>query len=147
MTKKSKKKTKKRTRYNKQKYASFNTKYQVGVRRELLGDIDYVDKLSEEEKDWLNRFLQETVVTNFNHGGENIITDPDEKRKLYSENNKRNKDVYALAKAKGALYYNNAGVSEKEIETLDAIKLKGEKKADTEDFFNLLITLKDKLKK
>jgi len=144
MSKKSKKKSK--SNYNKQKYASFNVKYQVGVRKELLSDIDYIDKLSDEDKDWLNRYLQETVVANFNHGGESIIKDQKLRREIYKENNKRNSDVYSLGKSKGSLFYNKEAESENQ-QTMDSMKFKSQKKGDTEDFYNTLITIKDKLRK
>lgn len=153
MKKKSKKKQtkKKDNKYNKQKYASFNTNYQVGVRKELLSDIDYIDKLSEEEKDWLNRFLQETVVTNFNHGGENLYKDKEERRKLYTENNKRNADVYSLSKSKGNLYYSPKSTDSSEDDngesTIADINYSKQHKDDMEDLYNTAIILKKKLSK
>ncbi len=138
---------KKKSNYNKQKYPSFNVKYQVGVRKELLSDIDYIDKLSEEEKEWLNKFLQETVVANFNHGGDPIIKDQKTRREIYRENNRRNKDVYSLGKSKGSLFYNNKEADNENQQTIDSVKFKGQDKSDTENFYNTLITIKDTLRK
>lgn len=144
MKKKSKKKP---SKYTTQKYASFNTKYQVGVRRELLDDIDYIDKLSDEEKDYLNRFLQETVVANFNHGGENIIKDTKTRREIYRENNRRNKDVYSLGKSNGSLFYTSKQNESSNPSLVEDIKLRAEEQDDMENLYNTVITIKDKLRK
>lgn len=147
MKKKSKKNPKPQSKYNKQKYASFNVNYQVGVRKELLNDIDYVDKLSEEEKDWLNRFLQETVVANFHHGGETIIDDKEERRKIYRENNKRNVDVYSLNKSRGSLYFTPKFQDSDEDMGVGNINVGKQQKGDMEDLYNTALILKDRLAK
>jgi len=98
-----KKKTKKH-RYQRQKFPALNVAYQVANRRELL-DMDYIDKLNDKEKEWLDRFLQETVITNFNHGGKNLIKDKETRRELYRDNNRRNSDVMSKLKTEGRLLY------------------------------------------
>lgn len=98
-------KKKKKHKYLTQKYPALNPKYQVGNRRELLGDIDYIDKLSEKEKRWLNAFLSETVITNFKHSGPKLYKKVEDKRALYRENNKRNIDIYNALKLKNTLAY------------------------------------------
>jgi hypothetical protein len=63
-------------------------------------DIDYLDQLSPTEKEFLNRFLEETVIANFKHKGEQIYDDP---REFYGANNARNRCQFTKAKAMGML--------------------------------------------
>jgi hypothetical protein len=95
---------KKKSNYSKQKYPSFNTSYQVSNRRELL-DQDYHHKLTDKEKAWLDAFNQETVIANFDHNGKKLYKSKKDQRKIYTENNKRNKDVFANSKAHNKLKY------------------------------------------
>lgn len=114
MSTKKKSKIKKKThKYTKQKYPALNVKYQVANRRELI-DYDYVHKLSEEDKDWLDRFTSEVIITNFNHRGEQLITDVEEKRSLYRDNNKRNVDIFSTNKANGSLMYSSNGLNKED---------------------------------
>jgi hypothetical protein len=76
--------------------------------------MDYIDKLSDKEKKWLNAFLSETVVTNFDHTGKKLYKTKKMKRKLYKENNDRNVDTYNVARSSGKLY--NYDISKNEIE-------------------------------
>jgi len=143
----SKNSKKKKTKYNQQQYASFNPKYQVGNRRSLLTDIDYLDKLNDEEKEWLNRFLQETVVTNFNHGGETLIDDPEKRRALYRENNARNRDMYNLYRAKG-VFLNDKESDDFRPDMDDRLQVyKGVdvSKAEQENWMTTLLFIKKKL--
>lgn len=84
---------------NKEKYPALNFKRQVKTRQDQL-DIDYLDQLSHEEKEFLNRFLEETVIANFEHKGEQIYDDP---RPFWNANNERNRCQYTKAKAMGML--------------------------------------------
>jgi hypothetical protein len=85
-----------------ERYAALNVRRQVGNRQELL-DMDYIDKLSPEEKDFLNRALEEIIITNFAHKGEKLIKSKTKRRELYRENNARNTDLYANQKAQNKL--------------------------------------------
>jgi len=67
--------------------------------------MDYIDQLNDKEKEWLDRFLQETVITNFNHGGKNLIKDKETRRELYRDNNRRNSDIMSKLKTEGRLLY------------------------------------------
>lgn len=149
--KKKPKKSQKKNNYTKQKYPALNARYQVGNRKELI-DYDYIDKLSPEEKDWLDRFTSEYVVTNFNHRGEQLFTDDEDKRALYRENNKRNSDVFSVSKANGLLQYGyrssiktesheSKGISENSHLGAD------ENFSDEEDYMLTLLTLKKVIKK
>lgn len=88
------------------------------IRHELI-DQDYINKLSNDEKDWLNRFNEEYVSANFNHDGERVhpkVTKSKTvkrtgKRKRYDvykkdcadRNNARNRDTLGLAKRDSTL--------------------------------------------
>lgn len=90
---------------HREKYPTFNVKRQVSNRRELL-EADYIDKLSDKEKDWLNRFNEEFVIANFNHKGKLIDGSKKARKKSYDANNARNRCQYTKAKVTGLL--NNA---------------------------------------
>lgn len=100
MVEKLKRKNKPKTPRNKEKYAALNVRRQVPNRRDLL-DMDYLDKLSPSEKDWLNRALEETVISNFNHHGKIIDGSPEAKKRAYDANNARNRCEYTRAKHRG----------------------------------------------
>ncbi len=61
MSKHPKKKAYKKVPRSKLKYPTFEVKRAVVARREEL-EVDYLDQLTEAEKDWLNRFQEETVL-------------------------------------------------------------------------------------
>jgi hypothetical protein len=87
---------------SKEKFPALNTNRQVFNRREYL-DCDYIDKLTDEEKDFLNRFLEETYITNFDHKGKKFYKKKAEKKKLYHDNNSRNRCLLSYAKSKGII--------------------------------------------
>ena len=84
---------------NKETYPALNFKRQVKTRLDQL-ETDYLDQLSPSEKDFLNRFLEETVIANFDHKGEQLY---DDRRPHYHANNARNRCQYTKAKAMGTL--------------------------------------------
>lgn len=102
-TKKVKKQTKRNYAKNGEAYPALNAKRQVFNRRDYM-DCDYFDQLNEEEKEWMNSFLSETIVTNFNHLGPDLYVDEEDKRQFYRDNNRRNRCMYNIAKSKGSLY-------------------------------------------
>lgn len=88
---------------NNEKYPSLNPNRQVGNRKELV-EVDYLDQLNDKEKEWLNAFNSETVVTNFdNHAGPKLYTEVEDRRSLYRDNNRRNKCIYTIAKVSNKL--------------------------------------------
>lgn len=143
-----KKPKKKEHRYAKQKYPGLNPKYQVPVRRELF-DQDYINKLSDDEKAWLDKFNQETIITNFNHKGKKLITDSKKKNELYTENNKRNKDIFANSKAVNRLIYTGVGYNSMTDKTFSEEYITSESlinHSDSnsyEDYMLTMITLKE----
>lgn len=70
-------------------------------------DQDYIDSLSPEEKDWLNRFNEEWLGANFNHPGQVIHDSPEAKREIYNRNNARNRDLIGQLKAQNKLLDND----------------------------------------
>jgi hypothetical protein len=88
---------------HKEKYAALNPKRAVKNRQEQL-EVPYLDQLNDKEKEWLNAFLEESVITNFQHKSKKkFYKSKKAKRKLYSENNARNRCVYTKAKSMGML--------------------------------------------
>lgn len=130
---------------HKEKYPALNPKRAVKNRKELLEDVqEYVHLLSEEEKEWLNRFLEETVVTNFQHKGKLLYKKQADKRALWRENNARNKCIYTASRVGGKLdyIYNN--------EYLDSIfqdQREGNSVNTNEDDMIAMVDLKTKFKK
>ncbi len=102
MTERKKKKAYKKVPRSKLKYPSFDVKRAVVNRREEL-EVDYLDKLSEAEKDWLNRFQEETVMANFQHPGELLDKSDEYRKECYGNNNRRNRDTLVNAKVRGLI--------------------------------------------
>lgn len=100
------------------KYPALDPKVNPRIRRDY-SDQDYIKSLSEEEKDWLNRFNEEWVNANFKHKGERVhpveyknkikIKNGDKrtvdvyKQKCEHSNNARNRDAFAISKASNIL--------------------------------------------
>lgn len=60
-------------------------------------DYDYIDKLSDEEKDFMNKFNKEYYMASFKKDEEErLIKDP---KKSYNANNARNRCMLSKAKA------------------------------------------------
>lgn len=83
---------------NKEKYPALNFKRQVKTRADYL-ETDYVSQLNDEEKAWLNSFLEETVITNFQHKGKKLYKTKKGQREHYGSNNARNRCMFTKAKA------------------------------------------------
>lgn len=100
------------------KYPGLEPKVNPRIRRDY-SDQDYINDLSDKEKDWLNRFNEEWVHANFNHNGKRIhplkqktktIKKNGKKRsvdvykqKCEHNNNARNRDAFAISKASNIL--------------------------------------------
>lgn len=70
-------------------------------RAELI-DYDYVDKLSKEEKIWLNAFTEGWINADFrNPLTYEMFEDDKEKQACYTMNNARNRCMYTRAKTQG----------------------------------------------
>ena len=84
------------------KYPALKPELNLKSRYELI-DYDYVDKLSEGDKAWLNKFTEEYVNASLDSENlENNFHCTDElKKDCYRRNNARNRDILTRAKASG----------------------------------------------
>ena len=57
-------------------------------------DFDYLNKLSDDELDYLNKFSTEYYSANFNNDESDLHQTVIKRRKSYNANNARNRDVY-----------------------------------------------------
>lgn len=67
--------------------------------------MDYIDKLSDKEKQWLNTFCEEYNNANFNHGQKILHKTKNLKKNCYDRNNARNRDILTRAKASNTALY------------------------------------------
>lgn len=81
-----------------------------GLKKELYSkvkqqyfDIDYINTLSEEEKQWLNDFLNEYYGANLNESKERMHNTPTLRKDVFDRNNARNRDIYNVAITGGRL--------------------------------------------
>lgn len=97
-------KSKKRTKRSKKKYPALSKDVNLKSRIDLI-DYDYLDKLSPEEKAWLNNFTEEEINANLTHKGKKFNKSAADKKKIYDSNNARNRCIYTQKKASGQLIY------------------------------------------
>lgn len=88
------------------KYPALDPKYNLKSRSELI-DYDYIDKLSDKEKEFLNNFTEEFIGANMNHKGKKLHKKKDQIKDCYNRNNARNRDILTRAKASGKFHYMN----------------------------------------
>lgn len=95
---------KKKTRRSNQKYPTLNPGYNLKSRADMLA-IDYVDQLSEKDKEWLNAFNEEEVNANLDHKGPKINNRTKKTRsRIFDANNARNRCILTGIKARGEDY-------------------------------------------
>lgn len=63
-------------------------------------DYDYIGKLTDKEKEFLNSFTEETYLANFNHDGKKIHKTKAKQRDIYRNNNASNRCTMSLAGSK-----------------------------------------------
>lgn len=111
---------------SKVKNPGLKKQYNLKSRQEFL-DFDYIEKLNDSEKEWLNRFIEEEVNADFRHKGKKLNRTKKEKQKIYNNNNARNRDIYTREKAAGKLMMtgNFSSVNQEylELSPLDAKEL------------------------
>lgn len=75
-------------------------------------DVDYVEKLTEEEKEWLNQFLDEYYDTSFyKYKEKGYLHNTEElKKSCGTLDNARRRDIYAIKSCSGLLDYPDAKV-------------------------------------
>lgn len=89
----------KKNRRNQTKFPALEKKYNLLSRQDLL-DFDYLDKLNDKEKAWLNKFVEEEVNASFRHS--NPLNKTKKQRKAcYDKNNARNRDLLTKNKILG----------------------------------------------
>lgn len=97
-----KKQRKPQTKRSKEKYPALKPHLNLKSRYDLI-DYDYVDQLSDEEKEWLNKFTEEYVNANLDskNSKKNLHKSKKLKKDCYDRNNSRNRDILTRAKAQG----------------------------------------------
>ncbi len=98
-------KKRKQPRRNKVKYPGLNKKYTTRIRQEFL-DFDYIDQLSEKDKEWLNKYVEEELNTQFKNDGTDFNITKEERKKIYDRNNHQNSDLYGNLKNKDNKFSN-----------------------------------------
>jgi hypothetical protein len=94
-----KKPKKSKNRRDKVENPALNKRYMPRVRQELI-DYDYLDKLSAEEKEWLNKFTDEYVNASFKRDGTDIQSYEKYGKDSNDRNNARNRCLYTALKNK-----------------------------------------------
>ena len=74
-------------------------------RTEEIQDIDYLHKLNDKEKAWLNNFMEEYVNANMQHEGKKFHKTKKSRKKVYDKNNARNRDAFTQSKIRNNLNY------------------------------------------
>lgn len=99
-------KNKKRTKRSSVKYPALNPSLNLKTRTELI-DYDYVDKLSDKDKEWLNKFTEEYINASLDTENlkNNLHNNEKLKKDCYDRNNARNRDVLTTRKAAGDMNY------------------------------------------
>lgn len=99
-------KRKKQSRRSKEKYPALKPELNLKTRYELI-ESDYIDKLSEKEKAWLNKFNEEYVNSSLNtkEPRKNLHRTKKLRKDCYDRNNSRNRDILTRAKASGTGIY------------------------------------------
>jgi hypothetical protein len=90
----------------KQKYPNLKKMYNTKIRQDLL-DQDYIDKLSDSEKAWLDRFNKEFINATFEkkkkYTKNNLHKGEKKRKELYKDNYSRQNCLYNVKKATKSL--------------------------------------------
>lgn len=134
---KSKKQEKKpASRRSKVKYPALRTEYNLKTRAEHI-DFDYINKLNDKEKEWLNLFVEEYVNASFKPKGKGKRLHKTDalRRDCYNRNNYRNRDIMSRKIATGELDKFGDLSYVKEVVKTDAYELL-EKRDNLKNSFN-----------
>lgn len=94
---------KRKTRRSAAKYPALNPRFYSRLKREFY-DIDYIEKLSEQEKEWLNAFLEVELNASFTNSEKKVVRNTKANRKrVYRNNYTRMTDIHGIMKSRGAL--------------------------------------------
>ena len=94
----------KKTKRETKKFPALDRKVNLKSRQHLL-DFDYLHKLDDAAKEWLNRFVEEEVHANLKHKGEILNKTPADRKRIYDANNARNRDLYLKQELKNKLLF------------------------------------------
>lgn len=96
----------------KKKFPRLEKNKNLKIRQELI-DYDYIDKLSDEEKEWLNKFTNEYTCGSFQkiktgkrkgeYSSTNLHKTQAQREECYNRNNLRNNDVHGVSKINNML--------------------------------------------
>lgn len=95
-------KRKPKNRRSATEYPALKKQFNLKTRADAA-EIDYLHKLNDKEKEWLNNFTEERVNANFNHKGKIIHKTKALRKECYDMNNARNRCILTRAKASGQL--------------------------------------------
>ena len=105
---------KKENKRSKAKYPALKPEFNLKTRQELI-DYDYLDKLNDDEKAWLNKFTLEYTNASFEKEDpkrkgkrrklKNLHKTKKLRKKAYDANNARNRDILTRSKAQGTAHY------------------------------------------
>jgi hypothetical protein len=95
---------KKKTKRSREKYPALKPELNLKTRSELI-DYDYIDKLSEKDKKWLNQFTEEYTNASLNtkNSRKNLHKTKKLKKDCYDRNNARNRCILTRANATGMI--------------------------------------------
>lgn len=91
VVKKPKKRRKPKNLREQAKFPALEKKYNLPSRQELL-DFDYLHKLNDKEKEWLNKFVSEEINADFRHS-KPLNKTKKQRKACYDRNNARNRDL------------------------------------------------------
>lgn len=89
------------SRRSKQKYPNLNPKYNLPSRREEIEDIQsYAHKLSDKDKEWLDKFAKEYINASLDTVdlSKNLHNTKELKKSCQDRNNSRNRDLFTEMK-------------------------------------------------
>ena len=109
---------KKKTRRDLSKCTGLQGRFFSKIKQEYH-DIDYADKLSAKDADWMGRFMEEYLGARVNHEGPKVhkkLHTKKGRKKLFDPNNARNRDIYSQMRAQGRLHQGNTDVIIEDIQ-------------------------------
>lgn len=98
------KKPKKESRRSRVKYPALSKGFNLKTRSNLI-DYDYLDKLSDKEKAFLNAFTSEYINADMKHHGKKLHKTKKLRKDCFDRNNSRNRDILTRAQASGTSDY------------------------------------------
>jgi hypothetical protein len=90
------------TKRSKTKYPGLKKELYSKIKQQYF-DIDYINSLSEDEKQWLNDFMNEFLGANLKESERLMHNNKTLSKSVYDANNSRNRDIYNVARTGGRL--------------------------------------------